>query len=87
MPHVPPSPGVVRPDEVSAAVAETWGVPFATLAGPVRTRYVSRARAALCRELRARTPMSLAEIGAYLGGRDHTTILSLLRGARGLRLP
>lgn len=86
MPTDPPVPGVARPDDVSAAVAETWGVPFATLAGPVRTRYVSRARASLCQELRTRTPMSLAEIGAYLGGRDHTTILHLLRAARGKSL-
>lgn len=52
---------------------------FETLAGRTATKYVSRARADLCRELRARTPMSMAEIGAYLGGRHHTTVMHLLR--------
>lgn len=73
---------VERPDACAVRVAAAWGVTFEALAGRERTGQVAAARADLARQLRARTAMSLSEIGRFLGGRDHTTIRSLLRRHR-----
>jgi chromosomal replication initiation ATPase DnaA len=51
--------------------------------GPRRFPRLVRCRRQIAQELRAEPwRMSLSEIGHALGGRDHTTILSLLRGGK-----
>lgn len=51
--------------------------------GPRRFPRLVRCRRQIATELRAAPwSMSLTEIGRALGGRDHTTILSLLRGGK-----
>jgi len=72
----------LRPDTVAERVCARWGVTFEALAGWSRTSQIAAARRDLVRQLRTYTAMSLTEIGAYLGGRCHTTILSLTKGAR-----
>lgn len=71
-----------RPDTLATQVCDKYGVTFEAVAGWVRGGQVDAARRELARELRAHTRMTLREIGAYLGGRDHTTILYLLRTNR-----
>ena len=68
-----------RPDVVAQRVCERYGVTFDAVAGWARTKHVATARRAVVQALRARTAMSTPEIGAFLGGRDHTTILHLAR--------
>lgn len=61
--------------DVIAAVCDRYGVSAAELADKTRSRPIARPRQVamwLCREL---TDMSLQQIGAALGGRDHSTIL------------
>lgn len=70
------------PAYVAERVCAKWGVTFEAVAGRGRTSQLAAARRDLVRQLRSCTAMSLAEIGAYLGGRNHTTILSLTKGAR-----
>jgi chromosomal replication initiation ATPase DnaA len=59
------------------------GVDPLDVRGPRRFPRLVRCRRQIATELRA-APwlMSLSEIGHALGGRDHTTILSLLRGGK-----
>lgn len=64
----------MTPAEVLASVAERTGVPVETLRGKQRTRYVCRARAEAMHLLRG-LGMSMSEIGAMLGGRDHATVI------------
>jgi len=61
-------------EAILAAVSEQFQVPVEAIRGPRRDRQVVAARQTamlLCREL---TGAGLAQIGAVLGGRDHTTI-------------
>lgn len=71
-----------RPDTVAERVCSKWGVAFDAVAGWGRTSQIAAARRDLARQLRSCTAMSLAEIGAFLGGRCHTTISHLLKGDR-----
>jgi chromosomal replication initiation ATPase DnaA len=59
------------------------GVDPLDVRGPRRFPRLVRCRRQIATELRAAPwSMSLSEIGHALGGRDHTTILSLLRGGK-----
>lgn len=71
-----------RPDTVATDVCGRFGVTFEAVAGRMAGGQLRAARRELCRALRARTAMSLSEIGQFLGGRDHTTILHLLQERR-----
>ena len=90
--------GLTASEQVSRAIAhaaEAFGVQVAEITGPRRTKQVCAARhavAALCRQnIRVRDrrngmdrviAMTVEDIGAALGGRDHTTIMnSLVRAA------
>lgn len=53
----------------------------ADLTGPGRQRHVAEARQAAAYALRQRTPLSLAAIGAEIGGRDHSTVLWAIEAA------
>jgi chromosomal replication initiation ATPase DnaA len=67
-----------HPLDLARAVAREWGYSLADLQGWGRTKRVSLARKSLVRALYGECAMSTTEIGALLGGRDHTTILYLL---------
>jgi chromosomal replication initiator protein len=55
--------------------ADLFHLTAADLVGPGRQRHVASARQAAAYALRQRTPLSLAEIGIAIGGRDHSTVL------------
>ncbi len=61
--------------EVLAAVARRYGVPESALRGAQRHASVVRPRQVAMYLLREACGLSLSEIGALLGGRDHTTVL------------
>jgi len=72
---------------VSRRCQELW-IDRGEVVGQKRYPRLVRARTILARELRGEPfRLSLPEIGRELGGRHHTTILSLLRGGKGKRLP
>lgn len=67
-----------RPSILSVirAVSRAFGIPMKDICGEIRRRQIVRPRhiaAALAYRL---TGKSLSKIGYYLGGKDHTTILS-----------
>jgi chromosomal replication initiator protein len=63
------------PDEVIAAVCTTVGVAPDDLKSPQRDRRVLVPRQIAMYLLREETDLSLAEVGSYFGGRDHSTVL------------
>lgn len=65
-----------RLQEIAAAVSYGFEVDVADLRGPSKRKPFTRARFAFCAMAKAKTPRSLNEIGAWLGGRDHTTIMN-----------
>jgi chromosomal replication initiation ATPase DnaA len=77
----PAPPGRARPMDVALEVAEVWGIETETLRGRANSKRVREARRGLVLRLRAESGMSFAEIGAFLGGRDHSTIM-FLAGAK-----
>jgi chromosomal replication initiator protein len=74
-----------RLKEIFAAAARYLGVSAAALAGPSRRSSLVRARGIAIRVARLTSGRSFAEIGRFLGGRDHTTVLHAERAivARG----
>jgi hypothetical protein len=69
-----------RAGEIAARGEPTLD-PRCALNGRCHHRPCTSARAIRARELYATTQMTLAEIGAELGGRDHSTVIYLLRSA------
>ncbi len=67
------------PDRILKAICHHFEVTVADLCSPRRPQALSFARQAAMFLLRERTELSLSEIGAQLGGRDHTTILHGIR--------
>ncbi|HET6162695.1 MAG TPA: chromosomal replication initiator protein DnaA [Planctomycetota bacterium] len=67
------------PDRILKAVCLRFEVTVADLCSPRRPQALSFARQCGMYLLRERTELSLSEIGALLGGRDHTTILHGIR--------
>ena len=65
----------VRPESVLDAVVRHFNVTLADLQGKARDKRVVVPRQVAMYLLREATPLSLNEIGALLGGRDHTTVL------------
>jgi chromosomal replication initiator protein len=65
----------IEAGEVLAAVARHFGVSVEALRGKSREHAVAWARQVAMYVLREETPASLLQIGQYLGGRDHTTIM------------
>ncbi len=56
-------------------VSKHFGVSKEEIIGTSRVRYKVMPRHALCKILREYTPLNLKEIGKFLGGRDHSTII------------
>lgn len=76
------------PVGVSAVIGWTsfeMGLPVSDIVGISREKHLVRARAAIAWLANIGLGRSLPRIGALLGNRHHTTILSLVRKAEGLR--
>ena len=65
----------LTPDEIMAAVARHFGINTSALQGRSRTQAIARPRQVAMYLMREETGASLPQIGATLGGRDHTTVL------------
>jgi chromosomal replication initiator protein len=66
-----------RPDleQVIAVVCRYYGVTLTDLASPSRKRTIAYPRQVAMYVARSETDASLPQIGAKLGGRDHTTVM------------
>lgn len=62
--------------EMSARLAVLHGVELSDIRGPSRALGVSRARQAVMAALIDARRWSSGQIGQYLGGREHSTVLS-----------
>jgi len=63
------------PDQILSQVAAHFGVEVDALQGRGRSKAIARPRQIAMYLMRQETDASLPQIGALLGGRDHTTIL------------
>lgn len=70
---------------ILAAVADAFGVTPGDLYGPSRKRSCSWPRFAAMDLLYAQDGWSTVMVGKQLGGRDHTTVLTGIKRAKGLR--
>ena len=66
---------VVKPREVMSAVVNFFNIKSSELVGPKRDKNISLPRQILMYLLRNDLKIPLMEIGRFLGGRDHTTIM------------
>ncbi|GAB5403161.1 MAG: helix-turn-helix domain-containing protein [Aureliella sp.] len=64
---------------IAKVVARRMNVRLADMRGSKRDASIVRARGLAAKLARSLTPSSLQEIGQYLGGRDHSTILHALK--------
>jgi chromosomal replication initiator protein len=65
--------------EIARAVSRALGVSHADLRGPTRRKAVVQARGIVAKLAKVNSAMTLREIGGFLGGRDHTTVLHAIR--------
>ena len=65
----------LQPDDVLQAVSRTFGVSEERLLGRERTREVALPRQIAMYLMREEGGVSLPQIGDFIGGRDHTTVL------------
>ena len=65
----------LQPDDVLTAVSAAFGVSNERLLGRERTREVALPRQVAMYLLREEGGVSLPQIGEYVGGRDHTTVM------------
>ena len=72
------------PRLVFEAVSEVFDISYDELVGRHRKQVKSIARHAFCYILKTNSKYSLAEIGEYLGGRDHATALHSIKAAKNL---
>ena len=72
-------------EQIIDAVTKRYGVRLADLQGRKRTKSISLPRQVCMYLARALTRHSLEEIGAYFGGRDHTTVLHGKRTIESMR--
>jgi chromosomal replication initiator protein len=63
------------PDQIITLVSNHYGVEISALQGRGRSRAIARPRQIAMYLIREETGTSLPQIGALLGGRDHTTVL------------
>ena len=75
----PEEPRRVTVDDIDEAVGRYFGVKKAELHGKKRNRSIAFPRQVCMYLARRHTRYSLEEVGAYLGGRDHTTVLHGVR--------
>lgn len=65
----------MTPDEIVARVAARHGVSRSRMHGIWKDKLISRARQEAMWLLRDATALSFPQIGAYVGGRDHSTVM------------
>jgi chromosomal replication initiator protein len=70
-----PNRSTIEPDQIVSAVAAAFGLTTERLIGRDRTREVALPRQIAMYLLREEINISLPQIGAQLGGRDHTTVM------------
>ncbi len=70
-----PQPADLQPDDVLDAVSKSFGVSNDRLLGRERTREVALPRQVAMYLLREEGGVSLPQIGDFIGGRDHTTVI------------
>lgn len=70
---------------IMTVVSEQMKVPRLDVLSDRRTDEIARARQVFCWVARHVTKFSYARIGLYLGGKDHTSILSAVRRVEELR--
>ncbi len=63
------------PDAILEAVAQEFNITVSELKGPRRTRRISAPRQMAMYLLRDVAQLSFPQIGEFLGGRDHTTVM------------
>ena len=73
--YVHPEPDQLAPERILTTVADAFGVRPDAMCGRRRTHSVVQPRQVAMYLLRQFTELSLAEVGALLGGRDHTTVI------------
>ena len=73
--YVNPEPDQLTPERIMTAVSDAFGVRPDALCGRRRTHSIVVPRQVAMYLLRQFTELSLAEVGAMLGGRDHTTVI------------
>jgi chromosomal replication initiator protein len=71
--------------DILQAVTAWYGLRLADIQGRKRTKSIARPRQVCMYLARELTSHSLEEIGAYFGGRDHTTVLHASRLIRSCR--
>lgn len=70
-----PSSATLTPQKIAAVVSRYLGVPKADILGKSRRKSLVYARSMTAHLSRQLTNCSFSQIGAQLGGRDHTTII------------
>ena len=70
-----PNRSTIEPNQILTAVAAAFGLSTERLIGRDRTREVALPRQIAMYLLREEINISLPQIGAQLGGRDHTTVM------------
>jgi chromosomal replication initiator protein len=73
--HMRPERSRLSEQQIIEAVAKHFGVEVAAFEGKSRSRAIARPRQVAMYLLREETGASLPQIGAMLGGRDHTTVM------------
>lgn len=66
---------VLSPKQVTEAVMRRYGVTLTQLRSEVRSRPLARPRQVLMYLLRTELNLPLEEVGMWVGGRDHTTVM------------
>jgi chromosomal replication initiation ATPase DnaA len=64
---------------IAEAIEKVTNVPISKLGHRSRKREVVYARHIYCFQMRDKTTWSLKEIGASIGGRDHTTVINSVK--------
>ncbi|MBM6712144.1 chromosomal replication initiator protein DnaA, partial [Faecalicatena contorta] len=65
----------IKPTDIIGQVAKYFHITFDDIVGRGRTKQVNQARQVAMYLTREMTSMSLMDIGAVFGGRDHTTVM------------
>lgn len=73
--HMRPERSKLTEQQIVEAVAKHFGVEVAAFEGKSRSRAIARPRQVAMYLLREEVGASLPQIGALLGGRDHTTVM------------
>lgn len=79
-----PTQKIVSPKQVTDAVLQRYGLTITQIKGERRSRNLARPRQILMYLLRIELRLSLDEVGVWVGGRDHTTVMHAVDKVSGL---